>query len=96
MRLKWLSLACSLIPTVVEGSVVAAMSVWLLSLPWTWAFMTGFIVAGVAPAIVVPALLSLQVSLGFPLVCPGLSSRGSAQMMKVKAVACPGGVQYEE
>jgi NhaP-type Na+/H+ or K+/H+ antiporter len=60
-RLKWLSFASAVFPTIIEASVIASLCVAMLSLPWTWGFMTGFIVAGVAPAIVVPALLALQV-----------------------------------
>ncbi|GAQ81068.1 Na+/H+ antiporter [Klebsormidium nitens] len=59
-RLVWLCSASAIIPTVVEAAVIAALCVGMLSIPWTWGFMAGFITAGVAPAIVVPALLALQ------------------------------------
>ena len=32
----------------------------MAGLPWVWAFMLGFVLAAVSPAVVVPCLLALQ------------------------------------
>ena len=53
-----LRLACC--PCLVETLVVAVSARLLLSLPWTWGFMLGFVLAAVSPAVVVPCLLNLQ------------------------------------
>ena len=53
-----LRLACC--PCLVETLVVAIAARLLLSLPWTWGFMLGFVLAAVSPAVVVPCLLNLQ------------------------------------
>ena len=53
-----LRLACC--PCLVETLVVAVAARLLLSLPWTWGFMLGFVLAAVSPAVVVPCLLNLQ------------------------------------
>jgi len=53
-----LRLAC--LPCLVETAVVGVTSRLLLGLPWTWAFMLGFVLAAVSPAVVVPCLLALQ------------------------------------
>ena len=50
-------------PCLAETLVVAVASHLLLDFPWTWGFMLGFVLAAVSPAVVVPCLLSLQVSL---------------------------------
>ncbi|XP_020285013.1 mitochondrial sodium/hydrogen exchanger 9B2 isoform X2 [Pseudomyrmex gracilis] len=49
-----------LIPWVVEATVVAVMTQYLLNLPWIWGFLLGSIVAAVSPAVVVPCLFRLR------------------------------------
>lgn len=49
-----------LIPWVVEATVVAVMTQYLLGLPWIWGFLLGSIVAAVSPAVVVPCLFRLR------------------------------------
>jgi NhaP-type Na+/H+ or K+/H+ antiporter len=48
------------IPVAIEGVTVAAVSYWLLDLPWYAAGMLGFIIAAVSPAVVVPSMLKLR------------------------------------
>ncbi|GAQ89599.1 Na+/H+ antiporter [Klebsormidium nitens] len=52
--------ATSLGPTLVECVTVAALSRAAYGWPWTWGLMTGAMVSGVAAAVVVPVLLTLQ------------------------------------
>lgn len=47
-------------PCLVETTVVAIVTHFLLGFPWLWGFMLGFIVAAVSPAVVVPCLLQLS------------------------------------
>ncbi|XP_063445176.1 sodium/hydrogen exchanger 9B2-like isoform X2 [Mytilus trossulus] len=51
-------LACS--PCLVECIAEAIASHFLLGLPWEWAFMLGFVLSAVSPAVVVPSLLNLS------------------------------------
>ncbi|KAJ8022525.1 Sodium/hydrogen exchanger 9B2 [Holothuria leucospilota] len=50
----------SFIPCLVEASAVAVVGYIVLKFPWDWAFMLGFIVTALSPAVVVPSLLDLQ------------------------------------
>ncbi|KAA0203922.1 Na+/H+ antiporter, 1-like, partial [Hyalella azteca] len=67
MSLVVFRLAC--VPCLVETTVVAVVSHFLLGFPWLWGFMLGydadmlsllFILAAVSPAVVVPCLLQLS------------------------------------
>ncbi|XP_011647991.1 sodium/hydrogen exchanger 9B2, partial [Pogonomyrmex barbatus] len=49
-----------LIPWVVEATVVAVMTRYLLDLPWVWGFLLGSVIAAVSPAVVVPCLFRLR------------------------------------
>lgn len=49
-----------LIPWVVEATVVAVLTRYLLDLPWVWGFLLGSIIAAVSPAVVVPCLFRLR------------------------------------
>ncbi|KAK2587218.1 hypothetical protein KPH14_002958 [Odynerus spinipes] len=49
-----------LIPWCVEAVVVAALTRYLLGLPWIWGFLLGSIIAAVSPAVVVPCLFRLR------------------------------------
>lgn len=49
-----------LIPWVVEATVVAVLTTYLLHLPWIWGFLLGSIIAAVSPAVVVPCLFRLR------------------------------------
>ncbi|XP_068443548.1 sodium/hydrogen exchanger 9B2-like isoform X2 [Clinocottus analis] len=59
-RLKAVCLRLAIGPCVVEASVVAMVSHFLLGLPWVWGFILGFVLAAVSPAVVVPSMLLLQ------------------------------------
>ncbi|XP_047736431.1 sodium/hydrogen exchanger 9B2-like [Hyalella azteca] len=48
------------VPCLVETTVVAFVSHFLLDFPWLWGFMLGFVLAAVSPAVVVPCLLQLS------------------------------------
>lgn len=49
-----------LIPWLVEATVVAVLTRFLLDLPWIWGFLLGSIIAAVSPAVVVPCLFRLR------------------------------------
>ena len=49
-----------LIPWVIEATVVAVLTRYLLGLPWIWGFLLGSIIAAVSPAVVVPCLFRLR------------------------------------
>ncbi|MCL4150669.1 UNVERIFIED_CONTAM: hypothetical protein GTU68_023421 [Idotea baltica] len=72
-------LRLGILPNVVEMTVVAVVSHFLLQFPWLWSFMLGFILAGVSPSVVVPCMLNLSdngygINKGIPtLVIAGLS-----------------------
>lgn len=49
-----------LIPWVVEATVIAVMTRYILDLPWIWGFLLGSIIAAVSPAVVVSCLFRLR------------------------------------
>uniref|UniRef100_A0A6Q2XLV5 Cation/H+ exchanger transmembrane domain-containing protein n=1 Tax=Esox lucius TaxID=8010 RepID=A0A6Q2XLV5_ESOLU len=59
-RLKAVCLRVAVGPCTVEASTVAVMSHFLMGLPWIWAFILGFVLSAVSPAVVVPSMLLLQ------------------------------------
>ncbi|XP_070786264.1 sodium/hydrogen exchanger 9B2 [Enoplosus armatus] len=59
-RLKAVCVRVAVGPCVVEASIVAVVSHFLLGLPWVWGFILGFVLAAVSPAVVVPSMLLLQ------------------------------------
>ncbi|XP_022110696.1 sodium/hydrogen exchanger 9B2-like [Acanthaster planci] len=61
--LRRLSVVCArlaTVPCVSEAVTVALVSRGLLGFGWDWAFMLGFVIAAVSPAVVVPSVLELQ------------------------------------
>eukprot|EP00794_Sanderia_malayensis_P012817 gene12817-14130_t len=61
-RLKCTVVRLAFCPCLLEGVAVAVISHYLLGMPWLWAFMLGFILGAVSPAVVVPSMLTLQLS----------------------------------
>ncbi|XP_059167523.1 sodium/hydrogen exchanger 9B2-like [Physella acuta] len=59
-RLSFVVLRLAFLPSVCELVVDSVMARVLLGLPWTWAFMLGFVMSVVSPAVVVPSMLSLS------------------------------------
>ncbi|XP_071572382.1 sodium/hydrogen exchanger 9B2 isoform X1 [Temnothorax nylanderi] len=59
-RLKVTVPKLGLIPWVVEATVVATLTKYLLDLPWVWGFLLGSVIAAVSPAVVVPCLFRLR------------------------------------
>ncbi|CAH2301230.1 sodium hydrogen exchanger 9B2 isoform X1 [Pelobates cultripes] len=59
-KLKAVCLRLSLGPCAIEACSAALLSHFLLGLPITWAFMLGFVLGAVSPAVVVPSMLILQ------------------------------------
>jgi len=47
----------SLIPSLLEATLVSVLIHFGLGFPWSWSFMTGFVNSAVSPAIVVPMML---------------------------------------
>ncbi|CAL4221245.1 unnamed protein product, partial [Meganyctiphanes norvegica] len=59
-RLSLMVFRLAFTPCLVEASVVATCTHFLLGFPWLWGFMLGFVLGAVTPAVVVPCLLSLS------------------------------------
>ncbi|CAH1794646.1 unnamed protein product [Owenia fusiformis] len=59
-KLSCVVIRLAFMPCMVECAVVAVASHLLLSFPWEWGFMLGFVLAAVTPAVIVPSMLSLQ------------------------------------
>lgn len=59
-KLKGVCMRLSMGPCLVEASTSALLAHFLLGLPWQWAFILGFVVGAVSPAVVVPSMLLLQ------------------------------------
>ncbi|XP_077444848.1 sodium/hydrogen exchanger 9B2 isoform X2 [Stigmatopora argus] len=59
-RLKAVCLRVAVGPCVLEACIVATAAHFLLSMPWAWAFLLGFVLGAVSPAVVVPSMLLLQ------------------------------------
>lgn len=47
-------------PCIIEACTTALVSHFLMGLPWAWAFILGFVLGAVSPAVVVPSMLLLQ------------------------------------
>ncbi|KAB7506620.1 Mitochondrial sodium/hydrogen exchanger 9B2 [Armadillidium nasatum] len=58
-KLSYVVLRLAVCPCLVETITVAVVSNLLLGFPWKWAFLLGFVLAAVSPAVVVPCLLNL-------------------------------------
>jgi len=70
-RLKYVISRLAILPNLAEASTIAGLSILVLGFPVSWAFMLGFIISAISPAVVVPSLLNLQdkgygVSTGIP------------------------------
>lgn len=50
----------ALVPPMVEVVVVAIVAYLLMDLSWLWAFLLGFLISAVSPAVVIPCLFELQ------------------------------------
>eukprot|EP00112_Aurelia_sp_Birch-Aquarium-sp1_P023460 Seg700.2 transcript_id=Seg700.2/GoldUCD/mRNA.D3Y31 product="Sodium/hydrogen exchanger 9B2" protein_id=Seg700.2/GoldUCD/D3Y31 len=61
-RLKCTVIRLAFSPCLVEAITVGIVSHFLLGMPWLWAFMLGFILGAVSPAVVVPSMLNLQMA----------------------------------
>ncbi|KAM5255870.1 sodium/hydrogen exchanger 9B2 [Ctenodactylus gundi] len=59
-NLKGVCVRLSLGPCLVEACTAAVLAHFLMGLPWQWAFMLGFVLGAVSPAVVVPSMLLLQ------------------------------------
>ncbi|MCL4129849.1 UNVERIFIED_CONTAM: hypothetical protein GTU68_033929, partial [Idotea baltica] len=59
-KLSFTVIRMGILPNLVEMSVVAVVSHYLLNFPWLWGFMLGFIFSGVSPSVVVPCMLNLS------------------------------------
>ncbi|XP_055970274.1 sodium/hydrogen exchanger 9B2-like [Sorex fumeus] len=59
-KLKGVCVRLSMGPCLVEACTSALLAHFLLALPWPWAFLLGFVLGAVSPAVVVPSMLLLQ------------------------------------
>ena len=48
------------VPSTVESLIGGVAAHFLLKLDWIWSFCLGFILSGVSPAVLIPAMLGLQ------------------------------------
>ncbi|KAK0055993.1 mitochondrial sodium/hydrogen exchanger 9B2 [Biomphalaria pfeifferi] len=58
-RLSYVVLRLAFLPCLTETIIDGITSHLILGFPWQWAFMLGFVIAAVSPAVVVPSLISL-------------------------------------
>lgn len=80
-----------LIPWVVEATVIAAMTRYILDLPWIWGYLLGSIIAAVSPAVVVPCLFRLRakgygVAKGIPTLIIAISGIDDAASVAVYGI----------
>ncbi|KAM5340147.1 sodium/hydrogen exchanger 9B2 isoform 3-T3 [Glossophaga mutica] len=59
-KLKGVCVRLSMGPCLVEACTSALLAHFLMGLPWQWAFILGFVLGAVSPAVVVPSMLLLQ------------------------------------
>nr|XP_023404275.1 sodium/hydrogen exchanger 9B1 [Loxodonta africana] len=59
-HLKTVCLRLSMGPCLIEACSAAVFSHFIMKFPWKWAFLLGFVIGAVSPAIVVPSMLLLQ------------------------------------
>lgn len=59
LRLSGVCFRLSFGPCIVESTTIAITSHFLLGLPWAWAYLMGFVLAAVSPAVVVSGVLPL-------------------------------------
>nr|CAI9698093.1 unnamed protein product [Rangifer tarandus platyrhynchus] len=59
-NLKRVCIRLSMGPCLMEACSTAVISHFLMNFPWQWAFLLGFVVGAVSPAVVVPSMLHLQ------------------------------------
>ncbi|XP_072051345.1 sodium/hydrogen exchanger 9B2-like [Amphiura filiformis] len=59
-RLSGVCFRLAVFPCTLEACLVAAMAYGIIDFAWDWAFMLGFVIAAVSPAVVVPSMLLLQ------------------------------------
>ncbi|CAG5128447.1 unnamed protein product [Candidula unifasciata] len=59
-RLSFVVLRLAFLPCLAETLVDGIACHLILGFPWPWAFMLGFVIAAVSPAVVVPSLLGLS------------------------------------
>nr|XP_039272727.1 sodium/hydrogen exchanger 9B1-like [Styela clava] len=77
--LRWVVPRLSFLPCLSEAFSWGIFSHWILSLPWLWSFMLGFVCGAVAPACVVPSMIRFQakgmgVLRGVPTLCMAAAS----------------------
>ncbi|XP_011250897.1 sodium/hydrogen exchanger 9B2 isoform X2 [Camponotus floridanus] len=80
-----------LIPWAVEATVIAAMTRYILDLPWIWGYLLGSIIAAVSPAVVVPCLFRLRakgygVAKGIPTLIIAISGIDDAASVAVYGI----------
>uniref|UniRef100_A0A0D9QVL1 Solute carrier family 9 member B1 n=1 Tax=Chlorocebus sabaeus TaxID=60711 RepID=A0A0D9QVL1_CHLSB len=59
-QLKVVCLRLAVGPCLVEASAAAVFSHFIMKFPWQWAFLLGFVLGAVSPAVVVPSMMVLQ------------------------------------
>ncbi|XP_014251823.1 sodium/hydrogen exchanger 9B2-like isoform X2 [Cimex lectularius] len=60
MKLKFTVLKLGIFPCAGEAVATGILSYYFLGFPWLWAFLLGFLLSPISPAVVVPTLLNLK------------------------------------
>ncbi|KAK6172297.1 hypothetical protein SNE40_015987 [Patella caerulea] len=73
-KVKWMALRLAFVPSIAEAVSVAVLAHYTLDFPWIWAFIIGFTLSAVSPAVVVPSMIGVQergygVAEGIPTLC---------------------------
>ncbi|XP_073988276.1 sodium/hydrogen exchanger 9B2-like isoform X2 [Rhodnius prolixus] len=59
-KLKFTVLKLAVIPCCAEAIAAAILAHFIIGFPWLWAFLLGFLLSPISPAVVVPTLLNLK------------------------------------
>ncbi|CAK8692411.1 sodium/hydrogen exchanger 9B2-like [Clavelina lepadiformis] len=59
-KVKWAVVRLAFMPCIAETTVIGILGHYILGFPFEWSFMTGFMIAAVSPAVVIPCLIILQ------------------------------------
>ncbi|XP_055336963.1 sodium/hydrogen exchanger 9B2-like isoform X1 [Paramacrobiotus metropolitanus] len=99
-RLRRSILLLAFLPATLESLLGAVAVHCLLGLPWLWAFVLGFLLCGVSPAVLVPEMLVLQekglgVERGLPILLMAAASIENVYVIVVMSVLVSAGFSSE-
>lgn len=59
-KMSYMVIKLAIIPCCAEAVAAAVLSHYIIGFPWLWAFLLGFLLSPISPAVVVPTLLNLK------------------------------------